>query len=76
MKVIMTSSTGSVKKEKGKRLPAPMFSLNGFLEKLQKEWVNDSKVMIIAGTPNDYAKIAAKNGNRQKRVVRFWVRDY
>ena len=56
MKVIMTSSIGGAIKENGKRLPAPLFWYNGFLEKLQSEWVNNSKVMIIAASPDDYEK--------------------
>lgn len=56
MKVIMTSSIGGSIKENGKRVPAPLFWYNGFLEKLQSEWVNNSKVMIIAGSPDDYEK--------------------
>lgn len=56
MKVIMTSSIGGSIKENGKRMPAPLFWYNGFLEKLQSEWVNNSKVMIIAASPDDYEK--------------------
>ena len=56
MKVIMTSSIGGAIKENGKRLPAPLFWYNGFSEKLQSEWVDNSKVMIIAASPDDYEK--------------------
>ena len=56
MKVFMTSSIGGAIKENGKRLPAPLFWYNGFLEKLQSEWVDNSKVMIIAASPDDYEK--------------------
>ena len=56
MRVIMTSSIGGSIKENGKRMPAPLFWYNGFLEKLQSEWVNNSKVMIIAASPDDYEK--------------------
>lgn len=56
MKVILTSSTGGSITENGKRMPAPMFTANGFIKKLQKGWVQNSKVMIIAGTPDDYER--------------------
>ena len=56
MKVIMTSSIGGSIKENGKRMPAPLFWYNGFLEKLQSTWVKDSKVMIICASPDDYEK--------------------
>lgn len=56
MKVIMTSSIGGSIKESGKRMPAPLFWYNGFLEKLQNEWVNNSKVIIIAASPDNYEK--------------------
>ena len=56
MKVLMTSSIGGAIKENGKRLPAPLFWYNGFLGKLQSEWVNNSKVMIIAASPDDHEK--------------------
>ena len=56
MKVFMTSSIGGARKENGKRLPAPLFWYNGFLEKLQSEWVNHAKVMIIAASPDDHEK--------------------
>ena len=56
MKVIMTSSIGGAIKENGKRLPAPLFWYNGFLEKLQSEWVDHSKIMMIAASPDDQEK--------------------
>ncbi len=33
-----------------------MSAANGFVRKLQKEWVDNSKVLIIAGTPDDYER--------------------
>lgn len=56
MKVILTSSIGGSIKHNGVRTPAPLFFYNGFLEKLQKEWVKNSKVLIIAASPDDYEK--------------------
>ena len=85
MKVLMTSSIGGAIKENGKRLPTPLFWYNGFLEKLQSEWVNNSKVMIIAASPDDYEKndavceclkqsfqIKKKTVNYQFFVIRFY----
>ena len=57
MKVVMTSSIGGAIKENGKRQPAPLFWYNGFLEKLQSEWVDHSKIMMIAASPDDYEKM-------------------
>ena len=56
MKVFMTSSIGGAIKENGKRLPTPLFWYNGFLEKLQSEWVDHSKIMMIAASPDDQEK--------------------
>ena len=56
MKIIMTSSIGGSIKENGKRIPAPLLGYNNFLEKIQNEWIHNSKVMIIAASPNDYER--------------------
>lgn len=47
MKVFLTSDTGCSNKENGKRIPVPMSEANGFVHKLQKEWVDDSKVLLL-----------------------------
>lgn len=56
MRIIMTSSIGGSIKENGKKIPAPLFGYNNFLEKIQNEWIHNSKVMIIAASPNDYER--------------------
>ncbi len=56
MKVILTSHTGGSKEENGKRIPVSLSTANGFLAKLQKEWVNHSKVLIISGSPSYFEK--------------------
>jgi len=57
MITILTSSTGYFKKsESGQRIPDKFYWYNGFLEKLHSVWVKDSKVLIIAASPNDYDK--------------------
>ncbi len=56
MKIIMTSSIGGSIKENGKRIPTQLMQYNGFLDKLQAEWISNSKVMIIAASPNDYER--------------------
>lgn len=57
MLTILTSSTGNYKKnETGKRTPAEFYRYNGFLDKLRDVWVNDSKVLIIAASPENYEK--------------------
>ena len=56
MKVIMTSSIGGSIKENGNRIPTQLLGYNGLLEKLQREWVNQAKVLIIAGSPMYFEK--------------------
>ena len=56
MKAILTSSLGGQKKIDGKRLPAKLPETNGLLKNIQAVWKNDSKVMIISGSPEDYGK--------------------
>lgn len=56
MKVILASSIGGAIKENGKRTPAPLFAYNGFLETLQHGWKDNSKVLIISGSPDYYEK--------------------
>lgn len=56
MKVVLTSSIGGSIKENGKRTPIPLPENNGFLKTLQQEWVNDSKVLLIAASPDDYER--------------------
>lgn len=57
MITILTSSTGYYKKNKsGQRIPDKFYWYNGFLDKLHNVWVTNSKVLIIAAAPEDYAK--------------------
>ncbi|MCR5675416.1 MAG: Type 1 glutamine amidotransferase-like domain-containing protein [Lachnospiraceae bacterium] len=56
MRVILTSSLGGQEKINGKRLPAKLPETNGLLKNIQAVWKNDSKVMIISGSPAYYDK--------------------
>ena len=56
MNIILTSSLGGSFKVNGKRIPSIFLTNNGLLDKLKELWVEDSKVMIICGSPNDYEK--------------------
>ena len=56
MKAILTSSLGGQVKIDGKRLPAKLPETNGLLKCIKETWKNDSKVMIISGSPEYYDK--------------------
>lgn len=57
MITMLTSSTGFYKKDKdGKRTPDKFYCYNGFLDRLQKIWPQNAKVLIIAASPENYAK--------------------
>ena len=56
MKAILTSSLGGQVKTDGRRLPARLPETNGLLECIRDAWKNDSRVMIISGSPEDYGK--------------------
>ncbi len=56
MKAILTSSLGGQVKIDGKRLPAKLPETNGLLNCIKDSWKNDSKVMIISGSPEYYDK--------------------
>ena len=56
MKAILTSSLGGQVKMDGKRLPAKLPETNGLLKSIKAVWKNDSKVMIISGSPEYYDK--------------------
>ncbi len=56
MNIILTSSLGGSFKVDGKRVPSVFLTDNGLLDKLRELWVEDSKVMIICASPNDYEK--------------------
>ena len=54
MKAILTSSLGGQVKIEGKRLPSKLPETNGLLKSIKAVWKNDSKVMIISGSPEYY----------------------
>ena len=56
MKAILTSSLGGQVKTDGRRLPARLPETNGLLKCIKDAWKNDSRVMIISGSPEDYGK--------------------
>ena len=56
MKAILTSSLGGQIKIDGKRLPAKLPETNGLLKCIKETWKNDSKVMIVSGSPEYYDK--------------------
>ena len=53
MKAILTSSLGGQIKVDGKRFPAKLPETNGLLKTIKAYWKNDSKVMVISGSPED-----------------------
>ena len=56
MNIILTSSLGGSFKVDGKRVPSVLLTDNGLLDKLKELWTEDSKVMIICASPDDYEK--------------------
>lgn len=56
MKTFLTSSLGGSLKVNGKRVPSVFLADNGLLDKLKESWVENSKVMIICASPDDYEK--------------------
>ena len=56
MNIILTSSLGGSIKINEKWVPSTILTNNGLLDKLKELWVEDSKVMIICASPNDYER--------------------
>lgn len=56
MNIILTSSLGGSVKINGRWVPSTILTNNGLLDKLKELWVEDSKVMIICASPNDYER--------------------
>lgn len=56
MKVILTSALGGLVKIDGRRLPAKLPETNGLLKTIRAFWKEDSRVMIISGSPAYYDK--------------------
>lgn len=54
MKVILTSSLGGSIKTSGSRIPIPLMDENGQLNKIKAFWHENSKILLISGTPDDY----------------------
>ena len=56
MKAILASSIGGQIKADGRRLPARLLDDNGLLNTILSLWKDDSKVMIVSGSPEYYDK--------------------
>ncbi|MDE7354803.1 MAG: Type 1 glutamine amidotransferase-like domain-containing protein [Acetatifactor sp.] len=56
MKAILTSSLGGSIKAGGKRIPIPLMDDNGQLDKIKAFWRENSKILLISGTPDDYGR--------------------
>lgn len=56
MKAILTSALGGQVKIDGKKLPTKLPKTNGLLKCIIDCWKNNSKVMIISGSPEYYEK--------------------
>lgn len=56
MKAILASSIGGQKKANGKRIPALLLNDNGLLDTIRSFWKDDSRVLIISGSPEFYDK--------------------
>jgi dipeptidase E len=56
MKLYLTSTIGGSIKEDGVRKPGLLLPCNGFTYLLGKDWVKDSKVLIITASPGEYER--------------------
>ena len=56
MKVILTSSLGGSIKADGRRIPIPLMNENGQLDRIKALWRENSKILLISGTPDDYSR--------------------
>lgn len=56
MKAILTSSLGGSIKTGGSRLPIPLMDENGQFDKIKAFWHENSKILLISGTPDDYGR--------------------
>ena len=56
MKAILTSYLGGSIKAGGKRIPIPLMDENGQLDKIKAFWRENSKILLISGTPDDYGR--------------------
>ena len=56
MKVILTSSLGGSMKVDGRRIPIPLMGENGQLDQIKIFWRENSRILLISGTPDDYTR--------------------
>lgn len=56
MKVMLTSALGATRKVNGIKVPSVLIQRNGFLERLKSIWVDNARILIVCGDPNDYRK--------------------
>lgn len=53
---MLASALGATRKVNGTKVPSVLIQYNGFLERLKSIWLNNARVLIICGDPNDYEK--------------------
>lgn len=56
LRAILTSSLGGSFKVDGKRVPSALLAENGLLDALRETWIDDAKVMMVCGSPDDHEK--------------------
>ena len=56
MKILLTSWLGGIEKVNGVRVPAPLANRNGLLDTLKSIWIQNAKVFIVCGEPDNHAK--------------------
>lgn len=56
MKAILTSSIGGSIKADGRRIPIPLMGENGQLDKMKAFWRENSKILLISASPDDYER--------------------
>ncbi len=56
MKVILTSSLGGSMEVDGRRIPIPLMGENGQLDQIKVFWRENSRILLISGTPDDYTR--------------------
>ena len=56
MKAILTSSIGGSIKADGRRIPIPLMGENGQLDKIKAFWRENSKILLISASPDDYER--------------------
>lgn len=56
MKAILTSSLGGSIKVDGRRIPIPLMGENGQLDKIKGFWRENSRILLISASPDDYGR--------------------